>query len=104
MLCLVEQCGQWARYFSTVMIHYPSELPIITSVPMYSISHIERYFHGVLNAIVNPAFYNSVVHLATTNTPPSSTITNNPKLSPFFDNAVGCLDSSYIPACPDSND
>jgi hypothetical protein len=69
-----------------------------------SISHIGRYFHAVLNAIVNPAFYNSFVRLPTANTPPSPTITNNPKFSPFFDNAVGCLDGSHIPACLPADD
>ncbi|ESK93947.1 transposon en spm sub-class [Moniliophthora roreri MCA 2997] len=58
------------------------------------------YFHEVLDAFTEPDFYNCYVCLPDANAPIPAYILNNPKLYPFFKNAIGTVDGTHICCWP----
>ncbi|KIY60800.1 hypothetical protein CYLTODRAFT_336833, partial [Cylindrobasidium torrendii FP15055 ss-10] len=56
------------------------------------------YFKAVLNAFSKPFFYSRYVQLPNATDPTPPEIRNNPKLYPFFANALGAVDGTHINA------
>jgi hypothetical protein len=59
-----------------------------------------RYFQEVLFALSSPCFYTKYVYLSSDTTPIPDKILNNPKFYPFFEGALGGIDSPHINCCP----
>lgn len=59
-----------------------------------------RCIHDVLNAIMKPAFIDSLIKLPNASTPLSETISADSRFYPFFKYALGAIDGSHIPAFP----
>ncbi|PPQ85702.1 hypothetical protein CVT25_002716, partial [Psilocybe cyanescens] len=59
-----------------------------------------RYFKEVLFALSSPPFYSDNVQLPAVGDPSPSYIISNPKFYPFFKDAIGAMDGSYISCCP----
>ncbi|KAF9536915.1 hypothetical protein CPC08DRAFT_616675, partial [Agrocybe pediades] len=57
---------------------------------------ISHYFRTVLGVVSSGAFYQAYVSLPDTNAPLSNHIRHDPKLYPFFKNALGALDGTHI--------
>ncbi|KAJ7196952.1 hypothetical protein GGX14DRAFT_303302, partial [Mycena pura] len=65
---------------------------------------ISKYFRRVLHAIVSPPFYNHYVRLPSAGDPVPRPIRNNPKLFPFFEDAIGSMDGTHINCSPSAED
>ena len=52
----------------------------------------------MLDAVTNPAFLRTVIHLPDGDTPLSPLIRNNPKFYPFFKYAKGAIDGTHVSA------
>jgi DDE superfamily endonuclease len=51
-------------------------------------------------AVSSPPFYTKYVHLPRASEATPSSILNNPKFFPFFQNALGGMDGTHINCCP----
>ena len=73
-----------------------------SSGPLAQVNHIyiDRCFCKILMAILSPPFYTKYVHLPRASKATPSSILNNPKFFPFFQNALGGMDSTHISCCP----
>ena len=63
---------------------------------------ILKYFHHMLGILSTAPFYTTYINLPDAHTPLSQRIHNNPKMSPFFDCALGTLDDCHIIYAPPS--
>ena len=63
---------------------------------------ISKYFHHMLGIFSTGPFYTTNINLPNAHTPLSQRICNNPKMSPFFDHALGTLDGCHITCAPPS--
>lgn len=68
----------------------------------HSISTISEIIDEVIESIL--LLKNDIIKLADPLAPTSAHILNNPKFSPFFDNCLGALDGTHIPAIPPINE
>jgi hypothetical protein len=63
-----------------------------------------RYFRKMLTFFSSPPFYNDYVKLPQTDAPVPPEIQDNPKLYPFFKDALGAIDGTHINCCPSAAD
>ncbi|KAJ3727452.1 hypothetical protein C8R42DRAFT_550407, partial [Lentinula raphanica] len=65
---------------------------------------ISKYFREILFAVSSDPFYSHFVVLPTNEDPPNMTLASNPKLWPFFEDAVGAIDGTHIHCCPSAEE
>ncbi|KAJ3818047.1 hypothetical protein F5878DRAFT_506433, partial [Lentinula raphanica] len=66
---------------------------------------ISRYFREILFSVSSDPFYSRFAVLPTDGDPPNdATLESNPKLWPFFENAVGAIDGTHIHCCPSAEE
>ncbi|KAF8224792.1 hypothetical protein L208DRAFT_1099720, partial [Tricholoma matsutake] len=61
---------------------------------------ISHYFQLMLTIFSSPPFYTNLVHLPHETDPIPSEICDNPKHYPFFCDAIGAIDGTYIACAP----
>ncbi|KAJ7101207.1 hypothetical protein C8R44DRAFT_577535, partial [Mycena epipterygia] len=65
---------------------------------------ISKYFRRVLIAVSSPPFYMRYVRLPSADDPTPDSILHNPKLFPFFRDAIGSMDGTHINSAPSAAD
>lgn len=62
------------------------------------------HFRSILNIVSSPPFYNEHVRLPKANDPPSPSLLENPKLFPYFEDAVGSIDGTHVDCVPSADE
>jgi len=77
-----------------VIIKHSYQVSIIT--PLIVSNRFSRYFKNILTALATPPFYILYVQLSEVNSPISLKIQDSLRFHPFFDGALGAIDSTHI--------